>query len=176
MYRVIAIIGAGLALAACSSTGELGSLDAFKPGAVMDTVSIESEPSGAQAKASNGQSCQTPCALALPVDQPMTVTFSLNGYEPQTEQLEVITGTGEPPRLRPNPLYAELTPAAAKPAKPARKKVARKPVAKKKAAEPVQAAEPAAQPAASAAPVSAPSFAPPPSPAASPWPAPPPQH
>ena len=66
MHRVFAIIGCALALAGCSSTTELSSLDVFKTGPVMDTVRIESEPPGAEAKASSGQSCTTPCALALP--------------------------------------------------------------------------------------------------------------
>jgi hypothetical protein len=172
MYRVLAVIGGALTLAACSSTPEWGNLDVFKSGPMMDTVRLESEPPGAVAKASNGQTCNTPCALALPVDQPMTVTFSLQGYETQTEQLEVVNVAGTPPALRPNPIVAELTPGTAKPApKPARKPAAKKPAAKKPAA-----AKPAPAPAAAVAPApapAAPSFAPPPS-SSSPWPAPPP--
>ena len=105
MYRVLAIIGGALTWAACSSN-----LDLFKSGPMMDTVRLESEPPGADAKASNGQTCKTPCALALPIDQPMTVTFSLPGYETQSEQLEAVNVTGQPPGLRPNPLVAEFQP------------------------------------------------------------------
>ena len=145
MYRVLAIIGGALTLAACSSN-----LDLFKSGPMMDTVRLESEPPGADAKASNGQTCKTPCALALPIDQPMTVTFSLPGYETQSEQLEVVNVTGLPPGLRPNPIMAELTVAPAKPVKkkPARKPVAKKSTAKKTAAKPAAAAPAAAAPAA----------------------------
>lgn len=178
MYRVLAVIGGALTLAACSSSSEFASLDVFKSGPVMDTVQIESEPPGADAKASNGQTCKTPCALALPVDQPMTLTFSLPGYEPQTEQLEVVNVTGSPPGLRPNPIVAELTAASAKPAaKKTRKPAAKKPAAKKKTAAKPAAARPAPTPAAAVAPApaaQAPTFAPPPPASSSPWPAPPP--
>jgi len=126
MHRVLAIIGGAFALAACSSTSDWG----FKPGPSLDTVSLESEPPGAEAKASNGQTCRTPCALALPVDAASSITFTLTGYQPETERLEAITSTGEPPRLRPNPVVVELTPAASsakKSAKPAAKKPAARP-------------------------------------------------
>ena len=99
-------------------------LDALKPGPSLDTVSLESEPPGAEAKASNGQSCRTPCALALPVDAASSVTFTLNGYQPETERLEVIQTTGEPTRLRPNPVVVELSPAAPRIGKEAGKKTA----------------------------------------------------
>ncbi|MGA8968519.1 MAG: hypothetical protein WB499_04780 [Pseudolabrys sp.] len=129
MYRVFAIIGGALALAACSSSPDWMNLDALKPGPSLDTVSLESEPPGAEAKASNGQSCRTPCALALPVDAATSVTFTLNGYQPETERLEVIQTTGEPTRLRPNPVVVELSPAAP----PSSKKPAKKPPPKRAA-------------------------------------------
>ena len=110
MYRVLTIVGGALALAACSSTPDWMNLDGLKPGPSLDTVSFESEPPGAEAKASNGQTCRTPCSLALPIDAASSVTFTLNGYLPETEKLEAITTTGEPPRLRPNPVVVELTP------------------------------------------------------------------
>src|SRR5215475_7859824 len=153
MYRVLAGIGSALALAACSANSDWMNLDSLKPGPSLDTVSLESEPPGADAKASDGQTCRTPCALALPVDAASSVTFTLNGYQPETEKLEAITSTGEPPRLRPNPVVVELTPAAAAAPK--------KPVAKKPAARP--------KPAAAAAPASPPMTAAP-AQATSPWP------
>jgi hypothetical protein len=153
MYRVIAIIGGGLLLAACSSSSDWMNLDALKPGASLDTVSLESEPPGAEAKASNGQTCRTPCSLALPVDAASSVTFSLNGYQPETEKLEAITATGEPPRLRPNPVVVELTPAAPGVAK---KPAPKKPVAKKPASRPKPTAASAPMPV-TAAPAQAPS-------------------
>lgn len=176
MYRVMAIIGGALALAACSSNTEFLNLDALKPGPVMDTVRFESEPPGAEAKTSNGQTCRTPCALALPTEAPLTVTFTLDGYEPESDQLEVINTPGSPPQLRPNPVLAELTPAPPPP-KPVKKKpvrhrkpAARKPAPKKPAAPKPAAAVPAPAPAPAPAAAAAP--------AASPWPSapPPPQH
>ncbi|HXZ46226.1 MAG TPA: hypothetical protein VEH02_05820 [Pseudolabrys sp.] len=104
---------------------------------------MESEPPGAEAKASNGQTCRTPCSLALPIDAPMTITFTLAGYQPESERLEVIQTPGEPPRLRPNPVVVELTPAAPAPSV-AKKPAAKKPAAKKKPARPASAAAPPA--------------------------------
>lgn len=153
MYRVLTIIGGALALAACSSTPDWMNLDGFKPGASLDTVSFESEPPGAEAKASNGQTCRTPCSLALPVDAASSVTFTLNGYQPETEKLDAITATGEPPRLRPNPVVVELTPAAPPPK--AAKKPTKKPAAKKPARPKTTAAPP--PPTVTAAPAQSPS-------------------
>jgi len=151
IHRFLAVIGSAAALAACSSD-----MAGFKSGPFMDTISLESEPPGADAKASNGQTCRTPCSLALPTDASMSITFTLNGYQPETEKLEAITSTGEPPRLRPNPVVVELSPAAPSSAK----KKSNKPVAKKPAAPPKTSAAPPPPPM-TAAPAQAPS---------SPWP------
>jgi len=144
MYRVLAIVGGALALAACSSSPDWMNMDALKPGPSLDSVSFESEPPGAEAKASNGQSCRTPCSLALPVDAASSVTFTLNGYQPETERLEAVQNTGEPPRLRPNPVVVELSPA---PPAAARKPAPKKPVARKPAPPKPAAAAPAPAPA-----------------------------
>lgn len=164
MYRVIAIIGGALALAACSSSSM--NLDVFKPAPAMDSVQFESDPPGAEAKISNGQTCRTPCALALPTEAPLTVTFTLNGYQPETENLEVVQNTGGPPSLRPNPVSVELT-AAPPPAKPTKKPTKKRPAAKKPAAKTTAkpaAKKPAAKKPAAAAPQSAPASAPAPAP------------
>lgn len=147
IHRFLAVIGSAAALAACSSD-----VSGLKSGAFLDTVSLEFEPPGAEAKASNGQTCRTPCALALPADASSSVTFTLNGYQPETEKLEAITSTGEPPRLRPNPVVVELSPAtpAKKSTKPAKK--------------------PAPRPKAAAAPPPAPMTAAPAQAPSSPWP------
>src|SRR4249919_615944 len=118
MYRVLVIVGGALALAACSSSPDWLSLDALKPAPIMDTVRFESEPPGAEAKTSTGQTCRTPCALALEVNSPVTVTFTLNGYQPETESIESVVIAGSPPQLRPNPVVVELTPAQPAPKKP----------------------------------------------------------
>jgi len=149
IHRFLLVIGCAAVLAACSSDA------GFKSGPVLDTVSLESEPPGADAKASNGQTCRTPCSLALPVDASSSITFTLNGYQPETERLEAITSTGEPPRLRPNPVVVELSPAAPSTTKKKSTKSAKKP-----AAAPKTSAAPPPPPM-TAAPAQAPS---------SPWP------
>jgi hypothetical protein len=161
MYRVIAIVCGGLALAACSSTPEWMNLDGLKPAPVLDTVRFESTPPGADAKVSNGQTCRTPCALALPSNAPLTVTFTLNGYLPEQDSMEPISTGAGAPELRPNPVLAELTPAPPPP-KPIKKPVVRKKKTSKPAAKPK--AKTSAAPAAMA----------PAQPAPAPWPATPP--
>lgn len=150
MYRVIAIVGWGLALAACSSTPDWLSVDALKPAPIMDTVRLESTPPGADAKVSNGQTCRTPCALALPTNAPLTVTFTLNGYQPESADIDPVSSASGVPELHPNPVQVELMQAAPppKPLKPVRKKkvTTAKPAAKPK---PKAAAAPAPPPAAS---------------------------
>jgi hypothetical protein len=149
MCRVIAIVGAGLAVAACSSTPDWTNFGAFKPTPIVDTVRFESEPPGAEAKASDGQTCRTPCALVLPVNAPLTVTFRLNGYQPETETVEPILITGSPTQLRPNPVVVELMPAAPPPkpvkklAVPKRKAAPKKKTTVRPAAGPKPAAAPA---------------------------------
>src|SRR5262249_28186872 len=123
IHRFLLVIGSAAVLAACSSDA------GFKSGPFLDTVSLESEPPGADAKASNGQTCRTPCSLALPVEPPRRNTFPLTGYSPKTERLEAITWTGKPPRLRPNPVVVELSPAAPSTTKKKSPKVAKKPAA-----------------------------------------------
>jgi len=162
MYRVIAIAGGALALAACSSFN----LDALKPAPPMDTVRFESDPPGAEVKVSNGQTCRTPCALALEANTGYTATFTLNGYQPDEETIEVAAAPDNTMQLRPNPIVVQLTPAPPPP-KP------KKPVRKKKSAK--TAAPKPATPAAPAAPAQPPAQAsPPPAQSApaqpSPWP------
>jgi hypothetical protein len=149
IHQFLLVIGSAAVLAACSSDA------GFKSGPFLDTVSLESEPPGADAKASNGQTCRTPCSLALPVDASSSITFTLNGYQPETERLEAITSTGEPPRLRPNPVVVELSPATPS----TTKKKSTKPAKKPGAAPKTTAAPP--PPPMTAAPAQAPS---------SPWP------
>jgi hypothetical protein len=168
IYRVIAIIGSALALAACSSSPDWLNFDALKPAPLLDTVRFESVPPGAEARTSNGQTCRTPCALALPTNAPLTVTFTLNGYLPDTENLDPLLMTGSPPQMRPNPVQVELSPTPPPPKKKLTKKrhTAKKHTAKKPAAKKPATAR--AKPAAAPAPVTA---APAQQQAPSPWPA-----
>lgn len=144
------IVSGALTLAACSSSPDWMNLDALKPAPLMDTVRFESEPPGAEAKTSNGQTCRTPCALALPVNSALTVTFSLTGYQPESETIEPVSVTGNQTTFQPNPVTVELTPAPPAP------KPVKKPVPKKKtSANPAATAAKPAKPAARAKPAAA---------------------
>jgi hypothetical protein len=160
MKRVVAIAACGMSLAACSSMPSWMQFDtpAFMRSApAATTMQFESEPAGAEARTSLGQSCRTPCSVAVTASD-FTVSFALPGYQPQTVPVRVATpegGEGEA-RLVPNPVFVELLPAAPPPPM-------KKPPAKKRKPRPV-----AAHPAPTAmAPEPAPSPAPAP---ASPWP------
>jgi hypothetical protein len=170
MFRVLAVLGAGLALAACSSSDTPDWLKAdtykldLKPAPVMDTVRFESTPPGAEAKVSNGQACTTPCALALPANASYTVTYTLAGHATATENLKPLSMGDGTAKLRPNPVVIEWEagPAMSKPARTSRtrKRAASKPASNlpMKPAATAPAAAPAPAPAQRAAP--------------SPWPAP----
>jgi hypothetical protein len=120
------------------------SLDIFKSAPVTEVLRVESEPPGADARTSQGQSCRTPCELTVQSGGEMTVSFALNGYQPQTVQVRPdvaaasssYSDSGSSNRLQPNPVYAEL--ASIKP--PAKKKSApRKQTAQKAAPAPAPA-------------------------------------
>ena len=171
MKRVVAIAACGLSLAACSSMPSWMQFDVPSIPAATSTMQFESEPSGAEAKTSTGQTCRTPCSLAIAARE-FTVSFALPGYQPQTVPVRTVTSNDardpnapsadvEGPRLAPNPVFVELQPAAPPP--PVHKRPA---MAKKK---PKPATTVGARPAAPAA--APPQAAPAPAPApASPWP------
>ena len=120
MYRVIAVMACGFALAAC--TMSMPSLDFFKSAPPTEMLRIESEPPGADARTSQGQNCRTPCELIVPAGGDMAVSFALNGYQPLTVPVRTEQaggpGSSNEARLQPNPVYAELQPASSpRPAK-----------------------------------------------------------
>jgi hypothetical protein len=131
MRRVIAIAFAAASLAGCSSL----SLDALKPAPTPVDVQLESSPPGADAKTSLGPGCKTPCSVSVSApDSGFSVTFSMDKFQPETVQVQVIRNTGafntSPPIvLDPNPVVAELQPAAPPPK--AAKRHPRKPKAPK---------------------------------------------
>jgi PEGA domain len=149
MRRVIAVMACGFMLAACSAT--MPSLDFMKSAPQSETLAIESEPPGAEAKTSLGQTCRTPCQLSVQPGSEFSVTLALSGYQQRTVSVRPEAGgASAAPQLAPNPVHADLQ--AVAPAK--------KPVAKKKKPV-VAAARPApSQPVASAAPTPAPTPAP----------------
>ena len=82
MSRVIAVVACGFTLAACSAS--LPSLSFLKSSPPTEALRIESEPPGAEAKTSLGQSCRTPCELVVQAADEFSLTLALNGYQPQT--------------------------------------------------------------------------------------------
>ena len=129
LVRVSALAGV-LLLGGCASWAP--SMSFLSAGANVSLM-IESDPPGADAKLSLGPSCRTPCMIPVPADRPFTVNYSLNGYLPQVVQVgprggadvnvDVASGVSESgasaPELAPNPVYAQLQPAAPPP--PARR-------------------------------------------------------
>ena len=104
MNRIIAILACGFTLAACSMS--MPSLDFFKSSST-EVLRIESEPPGADAQTTQGQSCRTPCELTVSAGEEFGISFALNGYQPLSMQIRSEAGGT---RLQPNPVYAELQP------------------------------------------------------------------
>jgi hypothetical protein len=128
--RAMAVVAGGLGLAACSFA--MPSMDFFSSKPTTASLSIESNPPGADAKLSTGGNCRTPCSQTVALGNEFTVTVSLNGYMPETRMVKPTSADAAV--LEPNPLFVELKPTVA--AKP--------PPPKKKRKRPIQSAAPAA--------------------------------
>jgi hypothetical protein len=113
MRRVLAILACGFTVAGCAS----GS-DALKSATPTTTLQFESEPAGAEVKTSTGQTCKTPCALAVPATDLMA-TYALKGFKSATVPVKLVPpadtrtdseGATAPalPTFSPSPVYAEL--------------------------------------------------------------------
>jgi PEGA domain len=116
MSRVIAIVACGLILAACSMS--MPGMDLFRSSPATEVLRIESEPPGADARTAEGQSCRTPCELTVNAAGEVAISFSLPGYSSQVVSVRAEAAPAAsyaegapPPRMQPNPVYAELTPA-----------------------------------------------------------------
>ena len=164
MRRVLAILACGFTVAGCAS----GS-DALKSATPTTTLQFESEPAGAEVKTSTGQTCKTPCALAVPAADLMA-NYTLKGYKPQTVPVKLVppqdtrpdpegASSAALPTFSPSPVVAELEKAG-----PERKPAPRRPKPSA-AANTAPADAPAPAPAARSAPAQAPAPT-----AASPWP------
>jgi hypothetical protein len=126
-----AFVGAacGLGLASCSAGNSnlpnlnVPTIDLFDPPSTA-TLTIESNPPGAEARPSSGGLCRTPCALPVPLNEAFTATYTLDGYLPQTVSVRSIRPEKSalvdmtPARLDPNPVMAELQPAPLPPPEP----------------------------------------------------------
>jgi hypothetical protein len=142
MNRVVAAAAGAVALAGCAGMSDL--VPSMPGGGPVTTpIRIESEPSGADARTSLGQSCRTPCALNITAAGDFTVTYSLAGHLPQTVTVTVARAsdlrpdpevpTASTPLIEPNPVFAQLE--RAPPPVPAKKQPT-----KKKASPPPPAA------------------------------------
>jgi hypothetical protein len=119
-----------VALVGCAGGGFSVSFPTGSTGALGPevSVSLESEPSGAEVRASStGQTCRTPCTLRVP-SQDFSVTFALEGYESETVPVRVSVDAsprsdgeaGAAVSVEPNPVMVQLTPS--KPARVAQSK------------------------------------------------------
>jgi len=175
MSRVIAVVACGFTVAACSAS--IPSLNFLSSSPPTEALRFESEPPGAEIKTSSGQTCRTPCELAVQVAPELSATFALNGYQPQTVSIRSEGGSGfaSSARLAPNPVYVQLKAAEVAPAAKKRKK---KPAIAHSNSSPVaSAATPAPASVSASASAAAPAPAAPSESAASatnyPWPVPP---
>jgi len=120
--------------------------------AQLQSLRFESDPPGADVRTAQGQTCLTPCAMAVPSES-QAVTITKIGFIPQTVQVS----TGDPPEhsfwenppptLVPNPVQAVLQ-AVPPPRKPIRRRKPRGSVSRTRTAvkTPPRPTQPAASP------------------------------
>lgn len=120
----------GVALAGCSGMPDWMPsmpdwISSSSSGPQLQTLRFESDPPGADIRTIAGQTCFTPCALAVPAEnQPITITKA--GFVAQTVQVTVAAAPehsfweNPPPTLTPNPVQVVLQ-AVAPPPKPIHK-------------------------------------------------------
>jgi hypothetical protein len=124
--RALSIVICSLGLASCSSFA-MPSFDAFKPKPTTTLLLIQSSPAGAEARASLGQTCRTPCTMQIGAADDFTVSFALNGYMPQTLTVHATMSgggfmTAPSPVLNPASLLATLQPVTPQTQKPSRQR------------------------------------------------------
>ncbi|ALK08523.1 PEGA domain-containing protein [Blastochloris viridis] len=126
--HLIAMMTVGVALGGCAGLG--GDLDAgniFGPSTAE--IQVASEPEGAQARTSTGESCpSTPCTIKVPASaEQYVVTVSKPGFIDQTADVHwTVMGEGSEAQrqLYPNPVEIVLEPAPPPP--PSKKKPSKK--------------------------------------------------
>src|SRR4051794_13331115 len=93
MSRVIAVLACGFILTGCSSSW-MPSMDmpgfGGSSGAHSASLAVESDPPGAEARASSGATCRTPCRLDVTASDALTVNIALNGYVPKSVPIHVL--------------------------------------------------------------------------------------
>jgi PEGA domain len=105
------VVATGLGLAACSFS--MPSMDFFSSKPTTASLSIESNPPGADAKLSTGATCKTPCSLTVSLASEFTVAVSLTGFGTETRTVKPVAPEGSntgaaASLLDPNPLFVEL--------------------------------------------------------------------
>jgi hypothetical protein len=116
---------AGIALAGCTSASWMPSMPSWlqlkPPGPPVQALQFESEPPGADVRTTDGQTCRTPCSLALPLTA-QSVNIAMNGYLPQSVSVDVTQSPEQqadnslaPPNFVPNPVDVTLQSAAPQP-------------------------------------------------------------
>jgi hypothetical protein len=133
------------------------SFGAFSSEPATATLTIESDPPGADASISTGASCPTPCSLAVPVADTL-VSYALRSYLPQTVPVRPLPGesglfglfgsSGTATQFDPNPVFAALQPAT--PSKPPPPKKRKRPTTAAAPPPPTPAAPPPSMGAAAA--------------------------
>jgi hypothetical protein len=112
----VAFAVVGIALAGCSSTPSWmpSWLTPTPPPPPVQALQFESVPPGADVRTGDGQTCQTPCSLALPLTA-QVANFAMSGFLPQNVPVAVAqSGT---PSFMPNPVMVTLQ-SGAPPPKP----------------------------------------------------------
>jgi hypothetical protein len=151
----ISVVGiVGVLLAGCSSSSAPDWLKPAPP--PPQALQFESTPPSVNVQTSQGQTCRTPCSLAVPV-MSQSVMFALDGYVSQTIPISVREPehsffNQKPPYLLPNPVQVAMV---ALPPPPKGKPKLRRGVGPKLAPKPVAAA-PAPMPSAAPRPIAAP--------------------
>jgi hypothetical protein len=115
----IASVAIAAALAGCSSSSlSMPDWMSFgKSTPALQTMQFESTPPGADVRTAQGQTCQTPCALAVPPET-QAVSFAKIGFLPQSVQITAgpppdhSLFESPPPTLTPNPVVVMLQPAS----------------------------------------------------------------
>src|ERR1700692_2802432 len=110
IFDVLAGSIAGIVLAGCTSSSTPDWLQPAPP--PPQALQFESTPSGASVQTAQGQTCRTPCSLAVPV-MGQSVTMSMDGYVSQTipismREPERSLFNKKPPDLAPNPVQVAL--------------------------------------------------------------------
>jgi hypothetical protein len=113
-----------------------------RPLPAKQSLWIESQPPGAEAKTSLGPSCRTPCGLEMQTTDEFSLTLTLKGYQPQT--VSVRKDEADSSKLAPNPIKVELRPEKKRTALKKKPAVAAKraPAAQSASAQPTQVPAP----------------------------------